>query len=117
MTRVQKIYDITLQLEKLLNQDISPQNRDQLIVRVNQLIAARGKHMETLPVSYTEREKTLGRNIILRNNRIEQKMKVLFAALKNEMKLIKKRKQTNRNYINPYEHIETIDGMFLDSKK
>ena len=117
MNRVQMLYDVTLQLQHILDREITVNNREQVIEQVNQLIEIRGKHMESLTSPYTDEEKMLGKKIIILNDKIEKKMHVLFNELKTEMKEVKKQKQSNRKYTNPYEHVQTMDGMFLDSKK
>ena len=117
MNRLLDVYDVTWQMKEVLKQEITVKNREQVIEQVNQLVEARRKHMEKLAAPYSEAEKVLGKKIILLNDQIEQTMEKIFNVLKSEMKQVKKQKQSNRNYTNPYEHVQTMDGMFLDSKK
>lgn len=117
MNRLKVIYDVTLQLKKRLDQEITSQNREEIIEQVNQLIEQRGKHMQELLPPYSQDEKELGKRLITLNEEIGNKMHVLFNELKKEMKQVKKQKKSNRSYTNPYKNVQTIDGMFMDSKK
>ncbi|PAV31022.1 flagellar protein FliT [Virgibacillus profundi] len=117
MNRLQVLYDVSLQLNKVLDQDITEKNRETVIEQINELIDKRGIHLETITSPYTENEKQLGKKIVQLNNEIQEKMQQLFDELKSEMKQVKKQKKSNRTYSNPYENIQAMDGMFLDSKK
>lgn len=117
MNRLKVIYDITLQLKEVVDQEITSQNREQVIEKVNQLVEQRGEHMQALQPPYSKEEKLLGKSLIPLNEAIEKEMQVLFNELKKEMKQVKKQKKSNRTYTNPYEHVQTRDGMFMDSKK
>ncbi|GAB3056958.1 flagellar protein FliT [Virgibacillus ainsalahensis] len=117
MNRLQPLYDVTLQLKEVIDQEITSQNRDTIVEQVNQLVEQRGYHMKELTPPYTQEEKYLGEKLIELNVPIQQSMNQLFAQLKEEMKQVKKQRKSNRKYINPYANVRTMDGMFMDSKK
>ncbi|MGJ9457619.1 flagellar protein FliT [Oceanobacillus sp. CF4.6] len=117
MNRAEPIYEITMKIKTLLEQDITAKSRESVIEELNNLILNRGVYMEKLKPPYLEEEKKIGKELLLINNEIQKKMQILFAELKLEMRQVKKQKKSNQSYTNPYKHVQTIDGMFMDSKK
>lgn len=116
MNYLEKVYEITFELKELLDQDITPKNREEIINKLNQLIEARGKWMDQLQPPYTEAEKELGEKIYSLNIGIQNKMQQLFTDLKLEMRQVRKQKKTNESYTNPYKNVHVSDGTFMDSK-
>ncbi|SET09729.1 flagellar protein FliT [Oceanobacillus limi] len=117
MNRMKDIYDITLQLNEIVNQDITAKNRQAVIEQINQLIDKRGNAMHEAKPPFSAEEKLIGEKLIPLNKDIEAKMRVIFDDLKQEMKQSKKQKKSNKTYINPYDKVQTADGMFMDRKK
>src|SRR5690625_3312857 len=116
MSRIQTLYDMTKQLERLLDQPIHNTNREAIIKEVNELIEERGEYMNQLTPPYTHEEKMIGQKIVILNESIQQKMNKLFSELKGEMQQMKKQKKSNQSYTNPYNKVNSMDGMFLDNK-
>lgn len=117
MNRVQPIYDVTVIIQDLLNREITPQNRPKVIEEVNSLLKQRGLQMESISEPFTKEELELGKKLLPLNEQIQYKMELLFNGLKSEMREVKKQKNSNRKYMNPYEKVQTIDGMFMDKRK
>lgn len=116
MNRLTTCYELTKQLKQVLDQSITPANRESIINEVNDLVQKREKVMKQITPPFTEAEKELGKQVVLLNEPIQQKMQTIFAALKKDMQQIKKQKRSNESYTNPYEGVHTMDGMFLDNK-
>ncbi len=117
MNRVEPVYELTLQMKQLLNQEITGKTRESIIDQLTALITQRGIAMKALNPPYTEAEKQLGKELMQFNEEIQSKMQTLFSDLKKEMKQVKMQKKSNQSYTNPYKNIQTMDGMFMDSKK
>ncbi|MFD1038876.1 flagellar protein FliT [Virgibacillus byunsanensis] len=117
MNRLSRLYNITVQLDKILNQTISSKNREEIITTVNQLIEQRGDYLNQVTPPLTADEKIIGKEVVVLNEKIEEQMNDLFDSLKQEMKQMKKQKKSNQSYINPYKSVQAMDGMFLDNKK
>lgn len=117
MSRLDVLYQLTLNLKETLEQKIDRQKRDQVILKVNELIEQRAIEMTNITPPYTEKEKEMGQEIVRLNDIIERNMNLLFDELKQEMKQLNKQKKSNRSYINPYGKITSTDGMYLDSKQ
>lgn len=116
MDRLEKIYEITVKLKQLLEQEITSKNREAIIQQLNDLIAARGKWMEKIEAPYTNEEKALGEKIYALNIGIEREMQQLFSDLKLEMRQVQRQKKSKESYSNPYKHVQVADGTFLDRK-
>ncbi|WP_164668089.1 flagellar protein FliT [Virgibacillus doumboii] len=117
MSQLHEIYDITKELEKVLNEKVHAKDRDSMIEQVNDLVEQRGQLLNKTSPPFTEAEKQLGKELVHLNENIQVKMNALFDDLKVEMKQVKKQKKSNRTYLNPYEDVKSLDGMYLDSKK
>ncbi|MGP4105570.1 flagellar protein FliT [Virgibacillus sp. L01] len=117
MNQLQETYDVTKQLEEVLNEKIDAKDRDAVIAQVNRLVEQRGDLLSEITPPYSEAEKQLGKELVKLNEQIQEKMNSLFDDLKVEMKQVKKQKKSNRTYVNPYENVKTNDGMYMDSKK
>lgn len=117
MNRLLKVQEVTIQLKELFDQDIHADNREAVIEKLNDLLEQREKDIKQLSPPYTAEENKLGEKLIPLNNEIEKKIQQIYKDLKIEMIQFKKEKKSNRSYSNPYEHVQTNDGMFLDKKK
>ncbi|WP_036575102.1 flagellar protein FliT [Oceanobacillus picturae] len=116
MNRLKPVYDATIRLEKVLSQETTAKNREEIIEQVNQLVELRGEQMENIVAPFSVEEKKLGQIVVEKNRTIEGKMENLFRDLKLEMKQVKKQKKSNRTYTNPYEKVRARDGRFMDSR-
>lgn len=117
MSRLDVLYQITLNLKETLEQDIHAENREAIIVEINELLEQRSAEIKKITPPYSEKEKDMGQRIVLLNDDIEKSMNHIFDELKREMKQIKKQKESNRSYINPYGKMTSTDGMYVDSKQ
>ncbi len=117
MEKLEKVYQLTVELEKLLADPISAKEREEVIQKLNDLIEERGKWMEEISPPYTEEERRLGEKIYKMNIGIEEKMQQLFSEIKMEMAQMKKQKKSQQSYTNPYKDLSVSDGTFLDRKK
>lgn len=117
MSRLDALYQITVQLHALLSEDMTVDNRESLLEKVNTLLDQRALEMKQVTPPYTEAEQTRGKDIVRLNKAVEEKMNHLFADLKKEIQHVKKQKQSNYSYINPYGKMTSTDGMYVDSKQ
>lgn len=117
MDHIQGLLLLTEQLQELLDREITSKNREKTIEQIDYLIEMRGKYLQKVAPPFTEEEKEVGRQIIDKNVFIQKKMDCLFSNLKDEMRQVKQKKQSNRSYLNPYKSVQALDGMFMDKKK
>ena len=117
MEHLDELLKLTEQLRDLLDNEITSKNREKIIEQTNYLIEMRGKHLQHIKPPFTASEQEIGKRIIHLNTFIQEQMDGLFSDLKVEMKQVKQKKQSNRSYVNPYKSVQSIDGMFMDTKK
>ncbi|MUV39064.1 Flagellar protein FliT [Lentibacillus sp. JNUCC-1] len=117
MHKLEDLLDVTERLAGLFGSSDTKQSREQLIDEMNQLVEERGRIMSHIQPPFTEEEKQIGKQVVELNQSIKVEMDQLFAELKTEMKQIKQLKKNNQSYTNPYQNVQTMDGMFMDSKK
>ena len=116
MNRLNELYELTKQLEGLFEQEITVKNREDIIHQINQILDQRNHCLEKVFPPYTEAEKALGKKIVHLNTNIQKEMNLIFNDLKHEMQQIRKQKKSNQSYAHPFKSIQTMDGMFMDSK-
>lgn len=109
--------DVSKKLEELLYSEEHAGDRDVLINKATAFIEERGALMAELQPPFTEEETNMGKELIPLNARIEGRMSELFEELKQEMKELKQQKRSKQQYKNPYRHVASMDGMYVDSKK
>ncbi|WP_138419462.1 flagellar protein FliT [Aquibacillus sediminis] len=117
MNRVQPFYQTTVELLELLQQDNKKAERDQLIEQINGLIEKRAEQMQQIQPPYSDEEDQLGQQVVALNQQVQTKLDLLLNEVKQDVRTVKKQKNTNTKYTNPYKNLSNFDGMFLDSKK
>ncbi|RDW15672.1 flagellar protein FliT [Oceanobacillus chungangensis] len=117
MNRLESIYDLTLELKKLLDEPMTAKSREAVITDLNRILIKRGVEMENINAPLSTEEQNLGKKLVPINEAVQKKMQVMFTDLKTEMKQVKQQKKSNQSYINPYKSVQAVDGMFMDRKK
>ncbi|MBM7570232.1 flagellar protein FliT [Aquibacillus albus] len=117
MNRMEQVYETTMELHQLLDGEKIKENRDGTIDSINKLLGKRSDLLKGIEPPYTDQEKEVGQQVVQLDRVIQSKMGMLFQTIKSEIKTVKKQKQSNQKYKNPYQNLSNFDGMFLDSKK
>ncbi|MFC7063344.1 flagellar protein FliT [Halobacillus seohaensis] len=113
----QQFLSITERLSQKVNQKVTDDNREQVIVDVQQLLDQRSDLINQLPQPETESEKSTVQRVMELDLDINQKLEFLFDGLKGELRNMRKQKSSNQRYTNPYQSVASYDGMFMDRKK
>lgn len=114
MSRLQTLYDITKELQIVLESE--DEEREDVIDKVNDLIDQRELEIKKLSAPYSDAEKEIGQKIVQLNKQIEDDIQKLFLKVKQDMQVLRKQKRTKASYTNPYDNVNARDGMFLDNK-
>ncbi|SNZ05182.1 flagellar protein FliT [Terribacillus aidingensis] len=117
MNRVQALYNTTVELDTLVSQHVTTENREDVVQTLTVLMKARSQQMEELQPPFSAEEEKLGKALLPLNERISSHVQQIFDQLKLDMRTIKKQKQSGKKYINPYASMQTLDGRFLDKRK
>lgn len=115
MSSVQQLLDVTEQLSKHLDSGIQD-DRDQYIETIANLLEKRQSLIDSLPATYTEEEKQIGKQLVALNKNVDQKLNEQLIFFKNEIDKFQQNKRRQQQYSNPYKHV-AADGMYFDKKK
>lgn len=117
MDRMNQLYTITEKILTTLKGDFQTNDeRMKVIGEVNGLLEDREEVLKTILPPYTDNEKVIGRKIVDLDQEIQEKMEVLYLTVRDDLKYLKQKKDSNLSYMNPYGKMETIDGMYMDNK-
>ncbi|MFP7492360.1 flagellar protein FliT [Terribacillus sp. 179-K 1B1 HS] len=117
MNRVQALYDTTTELDTLVSQPVTSENREEVVNSLTDLMGIRSEQMEALKPPFSAEEQELGKALLPLNERISKHVQQIFDQLKIDIRTIKKQQQSGTKYINPYASMQTLDGRFLDKRK
>jgi flagellar protein FliT len=119
-TRVMSAVKILLEISKNLFDHVSrglpKEDRERYIELLNELLEQRQVIMDKLPAVYSEEEQRLGQMIVKMNETIDPLLTGQFEEIKHNLSLMKKKKEKNTQYANPYQSM-SADGMYFDKKK
>lgn len=117
--RMDQLCTLTKDLFLLLDQEFSKNitEREQTIEKVTNLLDRRGALILDIKAPYTKEEIKMGRELIPLEQKIQQRLKLLFNNVKSDMRTVKKQKSSNQKYVNPYQSLANFDGAYLDKRK
>lgn len=117
MNRLDSLYNTTKQILHTLNKDHATiDERTEVISKINKLLEQRGTILEQIRAPYTEAEELVGKEIIKMDEKIREKMELIYKEIQDDLRKLKQKKDSNKTYINPYKGMKTVDGMYLDNK-
>lgn len=115
MNELQQFYDATVKLIELLeNEQLT---RDEKIEQTAKLLALREGLMKKIKPPFSSEEEKLGRQLIPLNQKFQKLLEDEKAVIQGDMLLLKKQKDSNKKYTNPYESLVTVEGGFYDKRK
>jgi flagellar protein FliT len=115
MSAVKILLEVTKNLFNHVKVGLPKEEREPYIERLNELLDQRQVIMGKLPVTYSEEEQRMGRLIVKMNETIEPLLVRQFEEIKHNLSLMKKKKEKNVQYANPYQTL-SADGMYFDKK-
>jgi len=117
MSQLQELHDVTSVLYDLVKQSPTFDERDEVLEKIHDLLDKREELLNQIDGPYSDDEKRLGKEVIHMNETIESEIQRLMKQLKTDMARVRKQKNSNQKYTNPYQNLNSYDGMFLDKKK
>jgi len=117
VSSMEEIYTVTKKLYLLVSKSVNKEGRDQLIEDILLLLNQREELLSDLEPCLTENDGQLFKQVIVWNETINETFNQIKQTIQKDMVTLKKSKATNHQYINPYQDISTIDGMFYDKRK
>ncbi|WP_102028695.1 flagellar protein FliT [Salirhabdus sp. Marseille-P4669] len=116
MSAVIQLHEKTANLHEQLKQDSTEKDREELISEITIFVNERDELLKAIKPPFTEKEMNLGKEILVMDQQIQEVLQRLLSGLKGSMKDIQNKKRNNRKYVNPYQNVSTVDGMFFDKK-
>ncbi|WP_107942135.1 flagellar protein FliT [Metasolibacillus fluoroglycofenilyticus] len=117
--QLQQLLQISAKLYEKLISNPEETKRDAFIEEINALLDQRGKIMEELVQSgfaYNSGVKT-HQMLLELDKGIRNRLERVMSSIKADMKELQTSKKSEQQYLNPYSHIQTMDGMYYDKKK
>ena len=115
MSEVKNLYDTTVDLIELLEKE-SMLDRDEKIIRIEQLLQKREGFINSIKPPFSEDEKQVGKRLIELNQKLTALLQKEKDDIQKDMNHLKKQKQSSEKYTNPYDSLMT-DGVFYDKRK
>jgi flagellar protein FliT len=116
MSAVKILLEITKNLFDHVSAGLPKEDREPYIERLNELLEQRQAIIDKLPATYTEEEQRMGKTIVKMNETFEPLLARQLEEIKQNISTMKKKKEKNTQYANPYQSL-SADGMFFDKKK
>ncbi|MDM5315107.1 hypothetical protein QUF49_03810 [Fictibacillus sp. b24] len=116
MPAVKILLEITKNLYDHVSAGLPKEDREPYIKRLNELLDQRQVAIQNLPLTYSEDEQRMGRLILKMNETIDPLLARQFEEIKHNLSMMKKKKEKNVQYANPYQTLSG-DGMYFDKKK
>ncbi|WP_353654037.1 flagellar protein FliT [Bacillus sp. ISL-55] len=114
VSAVKDFYEATLELIQILQKPL--EERDEKILKVEELLEKREVLMKGIVPPYTLEDAELGRQIVQLNTRLDQLLIAEKIWIQKDIKNLQTKKESNTKYVNPYQNLST-DGMFYDKRK
>ncbi len=119
MDNLQKLLQISAKLFQLLETVPKGEKRDEYIEEINRQLDDRGKLVEQLKKEEFEFEtdNKLHGTLFELDKGIRERLGQVMQAVKEDMKILQTSKKKEKQYLNPYSSVRTMDGMYYDKKK
>ncbi|RSK28607.1 flagellar protein FliT [Bacillus sp. HMF5848] len=114
MSVVKQLFELSAQLFRVVNEE--NMDRDEQVHEIEQFLDHREQLMARLQPPYSSEEKELGQQLVKLNEQIDARLDQIKTQIKKDLHQIKVKKQSNRQYQNPYGQV-SADGMFFDKRK
>lgn len=117
MNELQEVLQISAKLYSLLGE--SNENRDELIEEVNEKLTIRGQKITLLKQAGFQFDNNNKTHMMLYelDKGIQERLQLAMNHIKGDLKQVQIAKKNEKQYTNPYGHVQIMDGMYYDKKK
>ncbi|SOB91405.1 flagellar protein FliT [Ureibacillus xyleni] len=119
MENIQQLLQVSARLFKHLSDIPKGDERSSYIEEINQMLDERGTIIEKLRLEEFQidpNNKTHD-TLVKLDQGIRERLKIVFEAVKQDMKDLQNSKKNEKQYMNPYSSVQVMDGMYYDKKK
>lgn len=114
MSSLKELVSVTDELNRLLDQ-MTASNRLELLEKIDEVLNKRQALFDQLDFSSIKNEPVI-KQLLSDEQLIKSKMQQIFHNIKNDLRMINKKRASGESYINPYQSLQ-VDGVFFDQKK
>lgn len=116
---IQELLQVSARLYDHLTEEPPAEERDEYIEMIQVLLDDRGDIMDELVEHGFEFNPKDNAHGILADldKGINERLKKVLNSVKTDMKELNKQKKNEMQYMNPYSHLQVMDGMYYDKKK
>lgn len=115
MGAVREFHDATVRLLQILEEHAEKEREDKLN-ELEVLLDQREKSLKKIKPPFTKDDEELVKKTFALNDRLLELLKKEKDAIEKDMNRLKKRRKTNKIYINPYASLQGIEGAYYDKK-
>lgn len=119
MNQIQQLLQVSAKLYQLLLKIPKSEERDSYITKIDELLNERGQVISSLQqqgFQIDPQQKTHSTLIDL-DKGIRERLQLVMNEVKKDLKDLQNTKKNERQYMNPYSDVQTMDGMYYDKKK
>ncbi|MEC1178867.1 flagellar protein FliT [Metasolibacillus meyeri] len=119
MDKLQQLLQVSAQLYQYLTKIPLSEERDSYIERIDTLLDERGACMQDLLANGFKFDTTNRSHQMLAelDKGIRERLNKVMEAVKEDMKELNNAKKNEKQYINPYASVSTMDGRYYDNKQ
>lgn len=119
LNQIQTCLQLSARLYQHLTDIPHSDERDEYIEKVNKLLDERGSVIEWLRAHEfkVDPSNKVHHTLIELDNGIRERLHLVMADIKKDMRLLQETKKKEVQYMNPFSNIRVMDGMYYDKKK
>ncbi|AWE06406.1 flagellar protein FliT [Lysinibacillus sp. 2017] len=117
--QLQELLQISAKLYEKLAENPNESVRDEFIEEVNSLLDQRGLIVKSVYESGFTFDKTIKihQTLFELDKGIRERLERILKSIKMDMRELHTSKKSDQQYLNPYGHVQVMDGMYYDKKK
>ncbi|MCM3443057.1 flagellar protein FliT [Metabacillus halosaccharovorans] len=117
MTSMLHVHALTKELFDLISKPFVKEDRDERINEITSILDKREQLLADVQPPFSQNDEKLFEQIMDWNEKINKTFLTIKRDIQMDLTQVKKSKQSQQQYVNPYANIPTKDGMFYDKRK
>ena len=119
METIQQLLQVSAKLYQHLTDIPKGEERDDYIEKINTLLDERGTCIQALQAAgfKVDPANRTHQTLAKLDTGIRERLEEVMSAVKEDMKELNSAKKHEKQYINPYSNVSTMDGRYFDNRK
>lgn len=118
MDKAQQFLQVSAKLYQHLTDTPKDENREDFIDKIHELLDERSEcivHLQNENFVF-DNEIKLHQMLLELDKGIHQRLETVMTTIQSDLKVVQNSKKNEKQYINPYSSIQTMDGRYYDKK-